>query len=159
MKTSLIYHAGQHLTGKGLRYLKTLRVRAGLQRGFFWLKPDITHRQWPRLIGYTKPFDLAANYVFIKQSGFPCHCDLTTSSQASLLPKIQDQFAEFPKLDYPERHRLFSESTCIGSRYGCLSFYLLYFHRFLDFSEGTIQRPIPAFTGFSSLQHSPSFNS
>ncbi|OYT57066.1 MAG: hypothetical protein B6U68_02325, partial [Candidatus Aenigmarchaeota archaeon ex4484_14] len=31
--TSLIYHAGQHLIGKGLRYLKTLRVRAGLQRG------------------------------------------------------------------------------------------------------------------------------
>jgi len=38
------YFLGQHLIGKGLRYLKTLRVSAGLQRGFDRLKPVLTHR-------------------------------------------------------------------------------------------------------------------
>ncbi len=70
---SLIYHAGQHLIGKGLRYLKTLRVRAGLQRGLAWLKPGFTHHQWPRLIGHTKHYCLATNYVFVKQSDPPCY--------------------------------------------------------------------------------------
>ena len=87
--TSLIYHAGQHLIGKGLRYLKTLRVRAGLQRGLARLKPGFTHRQWPRLTDYTRPFGLAVSYVFGKQSGPPSHCDLITADQAPLLPKIQ----------------------------------------------------------------------
>ena len=36
------------------------------------------YRHWPGLIPRTHPCGLAGNYVFVKQSGAPCHCDLRT---------------------------------------------------------------------------------
>ena len=82
------------------------------------MEPGLTHRQWPRLIGHTHPFEVAADYVFVKQSGPPCHCDLPLERQAPLLPKIRGQFAEFPGLAYPAGLRLLGEGTCVGFRYG-----------------------------------------
>ena len=88
----MIYHAGRQLSGKGLRkpfsffqkkknpwekekisngllrYLKTVRVTAGLYQGLARLEPGLTHWQWPRFTEYTNPFGLALGYVFIKQS-------------------------------------------------------------------------------------------
>ena len=48
----------------------------------------------------TRPFELAAIYVFTKQSVFSCHCDQLLTQLAPLIPKLQGQFAEFPRLDY-----------------------------------------------------------
>jgi len=54
------------------------------------------------------------------RQGISLHCDLRfTQPQAPLLPKLQGQFAEFPRLGLP-RHALgFSpRGTSVGSRYG-----------------------------------------
>ena len=73
----------------------------GLQRRFAGLDPGFTDRQWPGFGPRSHPFGLAGTYVFIKQSGPPCHCDLRVQGyplnpQAPLLPKLRGQFAEFP---------------------------------------------------------------
>lgn len=39
------------------------------------MERGLTHRQWPRFTEYTKLFNLALSYVFVKQSDPPCHCD------------------------------------------------------------------------------------
>ena len=59
-----------------LRYLKTIRVIAAVYRGLAPLKRSLTHRHWADLTSCTQDFSLAAGYVFVKQSGPPCHCDL-----------------------------------------------------------------------------------
>ena len=59
-----------------LRYLKTVRVTAGVCQGLGRLKPAFTHWYWPGLKRRTNPFGLAPPYVFVKQSDPPCHCDL-----------------------------------------------------------------------------------
>ena len=38
--------------------------------------PGFRYRHWPGFSGRTHPSGLAATYVFSKQSGPPCHCDL-----------------------------------------------------------------------------------
>ena len=50
----------------------------GLQRRFAGLDPGFTDRQWPGFGPRSHPYGLAGTYVFIKQSGPPCHCDLRT---------------------------------------------------------------------------------
>ena len=80
--------------------VKRVRVTPGFHRPFSRLNPGFRYRHWPGLIPRTNPFGLAGNYVFVKQSGTPCHCDLRIppkgETQAPLLPKLRGQFAEFP---------------------------------------------------------------
>jgi len=40
------------------------------------LKKSFRHHHWAGLTKYTRPFGLALGYVFGKQSGHPCYCDL-----------------------------------------------------------------------------------
>ncbi len=68
-------HAGRQLTGKGLRYLKTVRVTAAVHGSFTRLNPGFRYPHWAGVTGYTHPYGLAAGYVFVKQSGPPSHCD------------------------------------------------------------------------------------
>lgn len=62
------------------RHLATLRgselppAFSGASPGWTRVSPD---RQWPGFSPRTHPFGLAGTYVFIKQSGPPCHCDLS----------------------------------------------------------------------------------
>lgn len=69
---------------------------AAVYRGFFRLKPDFTHRYWAGFRDRTHPFGLAVSGVFIKQTVPTCHCNLrfplSRKPQASLLPKLRDQF-------------------------------------------------------------------
>ncbi len=64
-------HAGRHLTGKGLRYLKTVRVTAAVHGSFTRLYPGFRYPHWAGVTGYAHPYGLAAGYVFVKQSGPP----------------------------------------------------------------------------------------
>lgn len=66
-----------------LRYLKTVRVTAGVCQGLARLKPGFTHWYWPGLKRRTNPFGLAPPYVFVKQSDPPCHCDLHVAACAA----------------------------------------------------------------------------
>jgi len=76
-----------------LRYLKTIRVIAAVYRGLGPLKRTLTHRHWAGLTGYSQPFDLAAGYVFVKQSETLCYCDLlshaSTREQAPLIANVR----------------------------------------------------------------------
>ena len=82
-------HAGRRLIGKGLRYLKTVRVTAAVYGGLALLKEGLTHPHWAGFTDYTNPYGLAVSYVLIKQSGPPCHCDLFFQrEQAWFLPRI-----------------------------------------------------------------------
>ncbi len=42
------------------------------------------------------------------------------TNEASLIPKLRDNFAEFLNEGYLERLRILSPSTCVGLRYGHL---------------------------------------
>lgn len=126
-------HAGRHLTDKEFRYLKRVIVTPAVYRRFTRLNPGFTYRHWAGVGPSTNPFGLAGTCVFTKQSGPPSHCDLRfTQPQAPLLPKLQGQFAEFPRLGFP-RHALgFSpRGTSVSSRYG----------RGGSFSEGFSRAP------------------
>ena len=83
--------AGRQLIDKGLRYLKTIRVIAAVYRCLAPLKQGLTYRHWADLTGYTQDFSLAASYVFVKQSGPLCHCDLRFSKKESAgIPSTKD---------------------------------------------------------------------
>ena len=118
---------------------------------------SLTHPHWAGLTSCTNPFGLAASSVFVKQSSFPGHCDLTLTGQAPLLPKVQGQIADFPELDYPRRLPFLRESTCVGSGYGHLRITQSSFHGPWDLTELPIQGAYPAFTSFFPLR-SRSFN-
>ena len=56
--------------------MPSLIVRPAVLRGLGPLNRTFTHRNWAGLTEYTRPFGIALSYVFDKQSGGPCHCDL-----------------------------------------------------------------------------------
>ncbi len=62
----------RQLSGKVLRYLKSLKVRPAANKSLARLNPGLRSLRWAGVTGYTKPFGVAASYVFIKQSGNPC---------------------------------------------------------------------------------------
>lgn len=113
---------------------------------------SLTHPHWAGLTSCTNPFGLAASSVFIKQSSFLGHCDLTFAGQAPLLPKVQGQIAEFPEPDYPRRLPFFREGTCVGSGYGHPRITQSSFHGFQDPIELPVQGACPAFTSFYPLR-------
>ena len=99
--------------------LKRVIVTPAVYWSFVRLKPAFRYQHWAGFSGRTQPFDLAATYVLVKQSGLPCHCDQPLSRLAPLVPKVRGQFAEFPRVDF-RRHALgFSpRGTCVSSWYG-----------------------------------------
>ena len=114
--------AGQNLPDKEFRYLRTVIVTAAVYWGFnselSLLLLTFQHRAG--VSPYTSSFDLAETCVFAKQSLGPFHCGLV--SQAPLIPKLRGQLAEF--LDNPSLAglRILSSSTCVGLRYGHLTY-------------------------------------
>ncbi len=80
---------------KEFRYLRTVIVTADTHGGLdAELAPyAFTFPHWSRVTPYTSSFDLAESCVFAKQSVDALICDLL--AEASLIPKIRDQFAEF----------------------------------------------------------------
>ena len=59
--------------------------------------------------------------VFIKQLGSPRNNRFWFPPEPSFLPKLQLEFAEFPKQLYPNGHRLLTLETWCGYRYGSQS--------------------------------------
>ena len=55
---------------------------------FVPLKRAFRYQHWAGFSGRTQPFDLAATYVLVKQSGLPCHCDQPLARLAPLIPKV-----------------------------------------------------------------------
>jgi hypothetical protein len=74
--TAECYSAVPSTRVEGFVHLKSLIVRPAVLRGLAPLKRSLTHRNWAGLTDYTCPFGFAISYVFDKQSGSPCHCDL-----------------------------------------------------------------------------------
>ena len=54
----------------------SLIVRPAVSRVLAPLKGGLKHRDWAGLTEYTSPLGFALSYVFDKQSGSPCYCDL-----------------------------------------------------------------------------------
>lgn len=78
------FRAGRNLPDKEFRYLRTVRVTAGVYPGFGaralpGRKPGepvpLTFGHWPGVGPYTSPFGLAGTCVFVKQSPRPLICD------------------------------------------------------------------------------------
>ena len=61
--------------------------------------------------------------VFIKQLGSPRNNRFWFPPEPSFLPKLQLEFAEFPKQLYPNGHRLLTLETWCGYRYGSQSIF------------------------------------
>ena len=80
----------------------------------------MTFRHRAGVSPYTSPFGFAETCVFDKQSPGPFHCGLL--SEAPLLPKLRGQYAEFLNNPSPDGLRILSSSTCVGLRYGRLSY-------------------------------------
>jgi hypothetical protein len=73
----------------------------------------LTFQHWAGITPYTSPYGLAESCVFVKQLHGAGFCDLTRS-EAFLLPKLRNQFAEFLRESYLARLGLLSLSTCVG---------------------------------------------
>ncbi len=114
--------AGQNLPDKEFRYLRTVIVTAAVYRGFNSMLSHLllTFRHRAGVSPYTSSFDLAETCVFAKQSPGPILCGRL--SPAPLLPKLRGQLAEFLNNPSPAGLRILSSSTCVGLRYGHLSF-------------------------------------
>lgn len=86
---------------------------------------SLKHHYWAGLTEYTHPFGLALGYVFDKQSGGPCHCDLQMHSKEyknrhplyrryrAKLPSSLNQFSL-------SRLSLLNQSISVDSGYGSL---------------------------------------
>ena len=70
---------------------------------------------------YTSPFGFAETCVFAKQSLGPLLC--VRPSTDPLIPKLRGHFAEFLNNASPVGLWIFSSSTCVGLRYGCVHHY------------------------------------
>ena len=114
--------AGQNLPDKEFRYLRTVIVTAavywGFDSGLSLLLLTFQHRAG--VTPYTSSFDLAESCVFAKQLPGPILCG--SVSRAPLLPKLRGQLAEFLNNPSPAGLRIFFLSTCVGLRYGLLSY-------------------------------------
>ena len=118
--TRYAFRAGRNLPDKEFRYLRTVIVTAAVHRGFDSEREPLllTFRHWAGVSPYTSPCGFAETCVFGKQSIEPFHCGLL--SQASLLPKLRDIFAEFLNEGSLVRLSIFYLSTCVGLWYGQL---------------------------------------
>ena len=144
--------AGQNLPDKEFRYLRTVIVTAAVYWGLssvlrLLLHFPLTFQHRAGVSPYTSPFGFAETCVFAKQSPGPFHCGLF--SEAPLLPKLRGQYAEFLNNPSPVGLRILSSSTCVGLRYGRLSYtYTFSRHDFpmlpyLNFSPFRPGRPTP----------------
>ena len=120
--TRYAFRAGRNLPDKEFRYLRTVIVTAAVHRGFNSEREPLllTFRHWAGVSPYTSACAFAETCVFGKQSIEPFHCD--PLSGASLLPKLQDYFAEFLNPSSPVRLSILYSSTCVGLRYGRIAF-------------------------------------
>ena len=126
--TRYTFRAGRNLPDKEFRYLRTVIVTAAVHRGFNSEREPLllTFRHWAGVSPYTSACAFAETCVFGKQSVEPFHCDWL--APASLLPKLQDYFAEFLSPSSPVRLSILYSSTCVGLGYGrtvfimCLAF-------------------------------------
>ncbi len=83
------------------------------------MNPVFRYRHWAGFSQHTHRFRLALTCVFIKQTELPCQCHQPLPRLAPLLPRVQGDFAEFPREDYIQHALGFSpRGTCVGSRYG-----------------------------------------
>jgi hypothetical protein len=57
-------------------HLKKVIVTSAVSWVLALLNESLKHHDWAGLTDYTSPFGFAISYVFDKQSGSPCHCDL-----------------------------------------------------------------------------------
>src|ERR1041385_1196343 len=81
---------------------------------------------------YTSSNELAESCVFVKQSIPPSFCppiqlkDAKSSHllRGSLLPKLQEHFAEFLNWSSLTRLRILSSPTCVGFRYESMERFL-----------------------------------
>ncbi len=96
----------------------------GLQRRLARLNPGFTYRQWPGFSPRTHPYGLAGTYVFVKQSGPPCHCDPrfqweNTRAAGTPSPEVTGLICRVPWPGVTRAALGFSpRNTCVGSRYG-----------------------------------------
>ncbi len=122
------FRAGRNLPDKEFRYLRTVIVTAAVHRGFSsGLAPlPLTFRHWAGVSLYTSSYDFAQTCVFDKQSTGPFLCGLLQltrarrdhRTEAFLLPKLRNHFAEFLNEGYPVPLGMLYLSTCVGLRYG-----------------------------------------
>ena len=117
--------AGQNLPDKEFRYLRTVIVTAAVYWGLssvlrLPLHIPLTFQHRAGVSPYTSAFAFAETCVFAKQSPGPFHCGHI--SVAPLLPKLRGHFAEFLNNSSLARLRILSSSTCVGLRYGHLTF-------------------------------------
>ena len=114
--------AGRNLPDKEFRYLRTVIVTAAVYWGFDSMLAHLllTFQHRAGVSPYTSSFDLAETCVFDKQSPGPILCGLL--AEASLIPKLRDQFAEFLNYPSPVGLRILFLSTCVGLRYGRLKY-------------------------------------
>ncbi len=116
-------HTRRNLPDKAFGYLKRVRVTPVVCRPLARLDPGFRYLYWTGFRSRSHSFELAASYVFIKQSKPLCYCDLQfqpkLKAQAPLIPKVQGYFADFPRLVYTRNALGFSpRDTCDGSGYG-----------------------------------------
>ena len=89
-------HASRQLSGEVLRYLKRVRVTPAVYPPFTRLNPGFRYGHWAGFGHRTHPFELAVTYVFVKQSGSPCHCDQPLPGAGTPSPEVTGPVCRVP---------------------------------------------------------------
>lgn len=73
VRPSLILHARHQLSDKAFRYLEEIIVISAIDPSFALLNQCLRSGHRAGITGYTSSYELAASYVFAKQSESPCY--------------------------------------------------------------------------------------
>ncbi len=143
------FRAGWNLPDKEFRYLRTVIVTAAVYgasiRSFAEANHSSTFQHRAGVSPDTSPYGLAETCVFDKQSLGPdslrLFWALTLKSTPS--PEVTGHFAEFLNESSLAHLRILILTTCVGLRYGHLSFYLRGFSRQCEINDSKTQCLLP----------------
>jgi hypothetical protein len=132
--TRYTFHAGRNLPGKGLRYLRTLRVRAvvhwSLRHSLDIISAATIDLPVPdrHQLLYVSYKDLQEPMFLLNSRLKNFCCDLV--NEVEHIEKLTlSFFAEFLEPPLPVRLGLLDLFTCVGCRYGLLTYSFMYFSR------------------------------
>ena len=146
LSTRYTFHAGRNLPGKGLRYLRTLRVRAvvhwSLRHNLDIISVATINLPVPdrhQLLYF--PYSGLQEPMFLLNSRLKNFCCDLVNEVEHIEKLTLSFFAEFLELPLPVCLGLLDQSTCVGCRYGLLT------HSFKNFSRKRNQLSFPPYGG------------
>ncbi len=123
------FRAGRNLPDKGLRYHRTVIVTAAVHSGFDQQPllaeslSVLTYEHWAGVSLYTLPFGFAETCVLVKQSASVINFDPAKGGARHLVNLRLAILPSSLSLHYPIALVVYYQPTCVGLRYGKITFH------------------------------------